>query len=355
MSNDYIGWKMFDTVTIVSRPITRWNYGTRENVTTGECQGFIVDPKNKKQLESALRWGTSYKYEYDTNEDGQLVYKDRHEVKPEQHTYDNKGFTLELSEAAEQSSQGGKLSFWNCWITAPDGKRFLMGIAANLLLDVLKSCDVKNGIVQEPLMFARCKGGVGMLSEAMNSYKDAVNDEYQRKSKSTGKTTKHKIGYVYETLTQKNLYAGDFYRWYEPVYEEKETSYYPYRKSKKLVGFKKLDKPVKLMWFPRYYEDRSIDWHVEHFGAYALQTKLPARKEGIKVNKLCDLQKCLDKIEKKHVDAYEEWSNVKSKDFLYMSNYIDEDEIGLSLSSEEYIMPQITREYVTAHGYWIKD
>lgn len=102
MADNYIGWKMFDTVTIVSRPITKWNYETHENIATGECQGFLVDPKNKKQLDSALSWGTSYQYEYTTNEEGQKVCIDKHEVKPEQHTYDNKGFTLELSEAAKQ-------------------------------------------------------------------------------------------------------------------------------------------------------------------------------------------------------------------------------------------------------------
>ena len=47
MADNYIGWKMFDTVTIVSRPITKWNYETCENIATGECQGFIVDTKNK--------------------------------------------------------------------------------------------------------------------------------------------------------------------------------------------------------------------------------------------------------------------------------------------------------------------
>ena len=354
MSDNYTGWKMFDTVTIVAKQMTRWNYETCETIYTDEYQGFIVDTKNKKQLETAIRWGTSYEYEYFTDEKGQRSVKERREVKPEQHTYDNKGFTLELSEAAEQSSQGGKLSFWNCWITAPDGKKFLIGIAANLLLDVLKSCDVKNGIVQEPLMFARCKGGVGMLSESMNSYKDAVNDEYQRKNKSTGKTTKHKIGYVYETLTQKNIYAGDFYRWYEPIYEEKESNYYPYSKANQLVGFKKLDKPVRLMWFPTYYEDQSISWHVEYFGSYELQTNLPARKEGIKFEEYIDLQMCLDEIEKRNIDAYEKWNRVRGMG-LYMINYIYEREIGLSLNSEEYTLPQTIRQYVTAHGYWIKD
>ena len=353
MSDNYIGWKMFDTVTIVSKQITRFNYATCETIYTDEYQGFIVDSKNKKQLETAIRWGTTSKYHFE-EVDGKRTCTGSTDISPEQYTYDNKGFTLELSEAAEQSSQGGKLSFWNCWIAAPDGKRFLIGIAANLLLDVLKSCDVKHGVVQEPLMFARCKGGVGMLSESMQSYKDAINDEYQRKTKSKGKTTKHKIGYVYETLTQKNLYAGDFYRWYEPIYEEKESNYYPYRKANQLVGFKKLEKPVKLMWFPTYYEDQSISWHVEHFRAHDLETKLPARKEGSKLAKFCDLQGCLDKIEKEHIDAYEEWNRVKSRG-LYMSNYIYEREIGLSLNSEEYTMPQATRQYVTAHGYRVED
>ena len=38
-----------------------------------------------------------------------------------------------------------------------------------------------------------------------------------------------------------------------------------------------------------------------------------------------------------------------------MPNYIDEREIGLNLNSEEYTLPQTTRQYVTAHGYWVKD
>ena len=73
MADNYIGWKMFDTVTIVSRPITKWNYETHENIATGECQGFLVDPKNEKQLDSALSLGTSYEYEYTTNEDGEEI------------------------------------------------------------------------------------------------------------------------------------------------------------------------------------------------------------------------------------------------------------------------------------------
>ena len=355
MSNDYIGWKMFDTVTIVSRPITKWNYETHENIATGECQGFLVDPKNKKQIESALSWGTSYEYEYTTNEDGQRICIDKHEVKPEQHTYDNKGFTLELSEAAEQSSQGGKLSFWNCWITAPDGKKFLVGIAADLLLDVLKSTTVINGVVQEKLMFARCKGGVGMLCETMDSYKDALKDESARKKSSKGKTSKHKIGHVYATLTQKNVYLGNFYQWYEEIREVRPDKYYPYREADQVVGFRKLDKPIELKWFPTYYEDKDAEYYVKHFGMYQCEEKLPARRKGdYEPLELPNLDKCIEKICERHRETIDNYLQAKSKG-LTMSRYINTQEIGISTSSTEYTMPLHQRELLIEFGYRIED
>lgn len=353
MADGYTGWKLFDKITIVARAITYWDNKAYCWKETGESQGFIVDSTNKKQLDTARKWGAVTHYNYE-NVDGKLQCTGSYDITPEEYTYDNKDFTLELSESAEGSSQGGKLSFWNCWITASDGKRFLIGIAADLLLDVLKSTTVINGVVQEKLMFARCKGGVGMLCETMDSYKDALKDESARKNKSKGKTSKHKIGYVYETLTQKNLYAGDVYRWYEPVYEIKPQKYYPYRDAEQLTGFKKLAKPVRLMWFPTYYENESIDWHVEHFGSYELETKLPARKEGIKIDQLPDLQKCIDKIEKNYEDAYKERVDVKQRG-LSMATYIDTRDIGLSVNSEEYTLPSCILSYIKLLGYNIEE
>lgn len=354
MADNYTGWKLFDKVTVVAKPRKSYNYRTGETETLENCQGYVVDPNNKKQLENAIKWATTYEYTYEEDENGNKKCTGSIAVPPEQFTYDNDGFELELYKSADGSSQGGKLSFWNCWITAPDGHRFLIGIAADLLLDVLKSSTVVNGVVQDKLMFARCKGGVGMLSPNMSSYKDALKDEASRKNNSRGKTSKHKIGYVYETLTQKNLYAGDVYRWYEPIYEEKESNYFPYHKANQLVGFKKLAKPVKLMWFPTYYENESIDWHVEHFGSYELETKLPARKEGIKVDQLPDLQKCIDKIEKNYEDAYKERIDVKQRG-LSMATYVDTRVIGLSVNSEEYTLPSCILSYIKLLGYKIEE
>ena len=354
MADNYTGWKLFDKVTIVAKPRKSYNYRTGETETLENCQGYVVDPSNKKQLENAIKWATTYEYTYEEDENGNKKCTGSIAVPPEQFTYDNDGFELELYKSADGSSQGGKLSFWNCWITATDGRRFLIGIAADLLLDVLKSSTVVNGVVQDKLMFARCKGGVGMLSPNMSSYKDALKDEASRKNNSRGKTSKHKIGYVYETLTQKNLYAGDIYRWYEPVYEIKPQKYYPYRDAEQLTGFKKLAKPVKLMWFPTYYEDESIDWHVKHFGAHELETKLPARKEGIKIDQLPDLQKCIDKIEKNYEDAYKQRVDVKQRG-LSMATYVDTRDIGLSVNSEEYTLPSCILSYVKLLGYNIEE
>ena len=175
MADGYTGWKLFDKVTIVARKILAYDYKTGETTDTGNVQGYLVDPTNKKQLEAARNWGTTYKNIYQ-EVDGKLKYVDREIIEPEEYTYDNDGFTLELHNSAEGSSQGGKLSFWNCWITAPDGTKFLIGIAADLLLDVLKNNTVINGVVQEKLLFARRDGGVGMLSKNMNSYQNAIKE-----------------------------------------------------------------------------------------------------------------------------------------------------------------------------------
>ena len=194
-----------------------------------------------------------------------------------------------------------------------------------------------------------------MLSESMNSYKDAVNDEYHRKNKSTGKTTKHKIGYVYETLTQKNVYLGNFYQWYEEIWEVKPSEYFPYREANQLVGFRKLDKPIELKWFPTYYEDKDDDYYIKHFGMYQCEEKLPARHEGdYEPVELPNLDKCVEKICEDHRETIDRYLHAKSQG-LTMSRYIDNREIGISTSSTEYTMPLHQRELLIEFGYRIED
>ncbi len=348
MAKEYTGWKLFDEVIIVAKPRHSYNYKTGETETLKDCQGYLVDPSNKKQLENAISWATTYDYEYKTDENGKRICTGRTPILPEQFTYDNDGFELELHTSAGGSSQGGKLSFWNCWITAPDGKRFLIGIAADLLLDVLKSCTVVNGRVQDKLMFTRCHGGVGMLSKSMDSYKDAVNDETIKKRMSRGKTSKHQVGHVYETATEKNIYFGKFYRWYEPIMEKDGwRSYYD-----KCVGFKKLEKPLEFVYFPDYYDNKNKMSDYNDGYMWRCREKAPARRESDIVIELdITMEDIIKKFETHNFwDSYE---SSKKVDRPYRS--INAQCIGLSTSNTEYTMPDELRKALIELRYRIED
>lgn len=347
MADGYTGWKLFDKVTIVAKKMLAYDYKTGEATDTGNAQGYLVDPTNKKQLESARNWGTTYKSIY-KEVDGKRQFVDKEIIEPDEYTYDNDGFTLELHNSAEGSSQGGKLSFWNCWITAPDGHRFLIGISADLLLDVLKSSTIVNGVVQDKLMFARCHGGVGMLSKSMDSYKDAVKDECIKKKMSKGKTSKHKVGHVYETTTEKNIYFGKFYRWYEPIIKE-STSWYD---SKSIVGFKRLEKPIEYIYFPDYYDGKNKMSDYNDGYMFRCREKAPARHESDIVIELdITMEDIIKKFETHNFwDIYE--SN-KKRDRPYRS--INDNCIGLSTSDTEYTMPKELRKAIIELGYRIED
>ena len=349
MADNYIGWKLFDKVTIVAKKMYAYDYKTSTTYETGTVQGYLVDPSNKKQLENARSWGTTHTYEYFTDEKGNRSVKQTHEHKPEEYTYDNDGFMLQLYNSAEGSSQGGKLSFWNCWITAPDGKKFLIGIAADLLLDVLKSSIVVNGIVLDKLMFARCKGGVGMLHKGMESYQQAIADANTRNNMKKGKTSKHQLGHVYVTATEQNVYFGKFYRWYEPVYEKKVVSWGVYRDT--IVGFKKLDKPVEQIFFPRYDETKTKFSEYEcHW--WECRDKAPARRESDSVVEI-DLtpEEMCKRFEEQHFwRHYNDWFGDKK-----YAKYICSDAVGLSSNNTEYTMPQDLRNALNRYGYYVED
>lgn len=59
MDKRYNGWKMLDKIIIVKTAKNHYKYGCP--------QGYIVEPNNKKQLESAKNWGGMTTYEKDEN------------------------------------------------------------------------------------------------------------------------------------------------------------------------------------------------------------------------------------------------------------------------------------------------
>lgn len=232
----YQGWTLFDKVELVLKQERVWREG---QITYGPVsKAYVVDPSNKSMHESAINWGTWSTYEDD--EQGNRVYK---KIPPEVIILDNSGFTLELLEAANGSSQGGKLSFWNCLISK-DGQSWKIGIGSDLLCELLKQSTFVNGVCQQPVFFARRNGNVGMLHNDCQAYKDAVADMKAKATiKSAKKTKKWEQGRNYVTLKESTMYLCPIYCWVEPVYEECRRGWCSYNEFR---GYKRLDKPKKL-------------------------------------------------------------------------------------------------------------
>lgn len=202
----YCGWNLFDKVSII----------TKENTYRGITQGYVVDSNNKKSLQSAIKWGQETKCKFDANGDvlldekGHTVYEI---TDPEIVETDNEGFKVSLYDCAGASSQGGKLSFWNCKIEK-DGREYIVGISTDLLLDLLKQSTFVNGTCTEEVIFARNDGGLGLLTKTMPEYKQAITDMQLRKELKQKKTLKWQVGYEYSTLCKTDIYLGAVY---EPI------------------------------------------------------------------------------------------------------------------------------------------
>ncbi len=155
-------------------------------------QAYVVAEGNKKVLESARSWANRWYTE------------------SVEHTYENGNFKLKLQDAADDSSNSGKLSFWNCVLTAPDGKDFLVGINAELLLGTLLENTFINGTCQNKVYLGRTGAQVGVYTENMEAYKQSKVDDAIRASMSK-KTDKYIIGDIVSTLTKKQVYLGTVY------------------------------------------------------------------------------------------------------------------------------------------------
>lgn len=205
----YNGWNLYDEVTLVIK--------TNKHRKYGYPQAYVVDTKNKKQYASAISWGTEYSYTQ--KEDGTY---DKFEYKPLVKTLKNDGFTIELIDSADNSCQGGKLSFWNCLIKHDkENIECIVGINADLLLDLLLQNKFVNGKCDNKVIFARRLGNVGVLSKNMKEYKSALDDMQTKKDITKKKTSKWQIGNTYNTLTIQELYLGELYKPFEIGYTHK--------------------------------------------------------------------------------------------------------------------------------------
>lgn len=198
--SDYKGINISPEITIVERIPYRDIKGTP--------QGYIVPSNRPNIMESALRWANNYNYNIKGN-GAKLVVKDPNKV----HTYKNGTFKLKLYESAQTSSQGGRLSFWNCTVVAEDGREFVIGINQALLLNILMNSTVINGEVQGNVWLGREKTNTGVYLESMETFKQAVKDEETRNLKLT---TAYQIGDVVTTRTgrEERVYVGTAYKYF---------------------------------------------------------------------------------------------------------------------------------------------
>lgn len=339
MTTEYKGWKVPKKIIIVSKVNKVWDYKLGRYSIDGYHQGYIVDPGNKSQLESALNWAKWTEYRGAYNKETRL-YEEQIDHVGEVHEFDNDGFTLTLLESADGSSQGGKLSFWNCKVSKDD-KDFIVGIASDYLLEILLHNDFIKGVCQSTLSFARCKGGVGMMNKAMPSYQQFLKDEELRNSMKKGKTKKREPGHLYSTLTHGDVYLSTFYRWYEPVYKDRGYLY-----SKELIGFKKLEKPAIMYWEPWYNE--RFTKKSEYFDrSFYFSSSLPARTDsGMVIEIDISDEEIISKQDDKVFTKVS--SDTWSLDTFSLS-------IGLSTSKDSYELPERIRKLIIERHYQIWD
>jgi hypothetical protein len=270
---DYKGYKLLDKIMLVCRDLpSRNGYGI--NCWATEYQAYFVDPSSKSQLESARNWAEwtessgSHK-----NEEGKWVRDWEIEHKPVEFEFDNNGFTLELLDCAGGSSQGGKLSFWNC-LVKKDGKTFKIGINSEMLLELLKDADFNKGVCQSPLIFITQKGRVGLTVKDSETYKQCISDRNLKTKFSSETTSKFAFGDLLKTATLKEVYLGTLTRYYTVDIGRNADRYGFYGSRYGIPDLRectviKLAKPITYHVFESLYsDDKKLSEFIEGYKKY---------------------------------------------------------------------------------------
>lgn len=226
----YNNWKMMDKLDVAVR--------TGDDSYRG-FSGYVVEHGDKEALEKAKNWARTQTWD-------QNLRKHVATHEPEVHTFENEGFTAKIMESAGGSSQGGRLSFWMCEVEK-DGVKFRIGVNDAVLADLIRNSTIKNGVVQEKVMFARRAGQPGLIHEGMDSYQEAMADtKHKADMKAMKKTNKWGIGGVYSSITMTDICIGEVYDTLEHYVEEEPYGTWYSRKKDK---FRKRETPVKtLAW-----------------------------------------------------------------------------------------------------------
>ena len=255
---NYKGYKLIDKIILICRDIAEHEESTSVHAKRKDYQAYLVDPSNKKQLESARYWAkwTEYGPGRKNEETGKWErdYEIKHE--PVEFEFENSGFELELLDCAGGSSQGGKLSFWNCLVTK-DSNRFIIGINSEMLLDLLKDATFVNGKCQSPLIFITQKGRVGMTVKGSATYQQCIKDKETLSNLKKTQTSKFSFGDKVSTATINEIYLGTITKYYE-FDAGGNDRYYHHNPYLNECTITKLKKPIKYHIFKHFYEKESL-------------------------------------------------------------------------------------------------
>lgn len=246
---EYKGYKLLDKIILVSR-----DPFNKDDVP----QAYLVDPSNKKQLESALEWARWTEYIPNTVDEKQKHIGTQYE-------FDNKDFDFELLDAAGGSTQGGRLSFWNCLISK-DGKTFKIGINSDMLLTLLKDGNFKKGKCNDKVCFLSKQGKVGVTIIGSESYKAAQSDMLLKSNFKSKQTSTYQFGDNVVTPTLNEIYLGEIYKYYEVKgeFDFVRWGLHPYISRHTPIVVHKLKTPIVKHLYENsgifsYYEDKFID------------------------------------------------------------------------------------------------
>lgn len=211
---DYKGYKLLDKIILVCRDTPEREDSHGHNSRADCYQAYLVDPSSTNQLEFARRWATWTEYgpSYKNN-DGKWVRDYEIAHAPVEFEFENNGFILELLDCAGGSSQGGKLSFWNC-LVKKDSKTFKIGINSDMLLDLLKNAVFDKGVCQSSLIFITQNGKVGMTAEGSDTYKQCIADRELKQTLKSGMVSKFSFGDTLMTTTLEEVYLGTLTKYY---------------------------------------------------------------------------------------------------------------------------------------------
>lgn len=255
---DYQGYKLLDQIMLVCRDEAE--HEDSHGVNRSGCyQAYLVDPSNKKQLESARYWAEWTEYGPSFKNEATGKWEREYEIKhePVEFTFGNNGFELELKDCAGGSSQGGKLSFWNCLVTK-DNKTFMIGINSDMLLDLLKNASFEKGKCQSPLIFITQKGKVGMTVKGSETYNQCVKDRELLSNLKSNQTSKFTFGDLVSTATINDVYLGTITKYYEFDPGEKNATWHCRYFDISECKIIKLKKPVTYHLFESMYNKDSL-------------------------------------------------------------------------------------------------